>query len=389
MKSYVMKIVTLTLICLTLGSLFASAEMKPGLPKLYLNDLEVNAEYLIADSVLYLNANSLAPFGAKVCESTPDRITMVIGNTELRIDLASQIASIYPIEESKLLPKSYGVISVIRKDQVQWFSLKDLAPYMGYHYSRINNVDLYRLTDGSQTITPEALYEVVTALPKKVSSGASATDQKNYAPNKGDTSPAPKKIVYLTFDDGPNQHTDAIIKLLNKYNQKATFFMLYNGIVKQPETVKLIEKSGHGLGLHGVTHRKSLFYKADDSPLKEMNTANKALEKVLKQRTALIRTPYGSKPYLSSAQYKLLSQSGYMLWDWNVDSGDSAKSYVAPKVIETRVITGLKAKNTPVVLLHDKACTLDSLESILKWMKANGYVSKALTDEMTPLNWSK
>lgn len=389
MKSLVVKVIALFALFLTFGSLFANAEIKPGLPKLYLNDLEVSADYLIADSVLYLNTKSLAPFGAKIGESTPDKVVMVVGNTELRIDMASQIASIYPLEDSKLLPKSYTVISVIQKDQQQWFSLKDLAPYMGYQYSRINNVDLYRLTDGSQTITPEALYEVVTALPKKASAGASAADQKNYAPNKGDSAPAPKKVVYLTFDDGPNQHTEAIIKLLDKYNQKATFFMLYNGIVKQPETVKMIAKGGHGVGLHGVTHRKNLFYKTDDSPLKEMNTANKALEKVLKERTALIRTPYGSKPYLSAAQYKLLNQSGYKLWDWNVDSGDSAKSYVSPKVIETRVLTGLKAKNTPVVLLHDKACTLDSLETILKWMKANGYVSKPLTEEMTPLNWSK
>lgn len=387
MKHYALKVLFLLCFCLVLGSGLSYSEIKPGLPKLYLNDAEVSADYLISEKVIYLNSASLAPFGAKVNSDSAGNMQILLGDTVLKLDLKSSIVSVYPLGSLKLLPSSYTVVSYIKSEGQYWFSLKDLAPFMGYKYSRIHDVDLYRLTDGSETITPEALYEVNTT-PAVTKNATEPGDQKNYAPKKTD-SPNAKKIVYLTFDDGPNQYTEDIVKLLEKYDQKATFFLLYNGIVRQPETVKLLAANGHGIGLHGVTHRKNLFYKSDDSPLKEMNTDNKALEKALKKRTALIRTPYGSKPYLSSAQYKLLEQSGYKLWDWNVDSGDSAKAYVSPKTIETRVLTGLKAKTTPVVLLHDKACTLDALENILKWMKANGYVSKPLTENMTPLNWSK
>ena len=34
-----------------------------------------------------------------------------------------------------------------------------------------------------------------------------------------------EKVVYLTFDDGPSENTEEILKILEKYNVKATFFI--------------------------------------------------------------------------------------------------------------------------------------------------------------------
>lgn len=375
------------------GTQMAHAEIKPGLPKLYLNDVELNSELFIKDKVVYLKGSNLPEVGAKVIPMGTDSQRILIGNTELRLDLPSGIASVYQLDSASFLPKAYTVINFEKRDQVLWFSIKDLAPYLGYRYHRISDVDLFRLTDGSETITPAALFEINTTpaiVPTVPASGPKTEDGKNHSPSKGDKNqPAGKKVVYLTFDDGPNKQTKEILRLLKKYNMKATFFMLYNGISTEPDLVKQIDKEGHGIGLHGVTHRKNLFYKDATAPLKEMDGANKALKKVLGVETKLVRTPYGSKPYLSDAQYAELVNNDYLLWDWNVDSGDSAKTYVAPKIIETRVLTGLKAKTTPVVLLHDKTCTVDSLETILSWMSKNGYTSKPLTEDMAPLNWSK
>lgn len=375
------------------GATKSSAEIKPGLPKLYLNDQEIEVKLHIADKQLYLEGSTFTQLGAKFTTPTNSTQRIFIGNTEIRLDLPSGIASIYQMESSSFIPSAYAVVNYQRYNQKLWFSVKDLAPYLGYRYQRVMDVDLFRLTDGTQTITEQALYEINTTPPKPptVPAASPKTDEgKKNSPKKGDK-PAVigKKIVYLTFDDGPNQYTPQILKLLKKYNQKATFFMLHNGILKEPELVAQIQDEGHGLGLHGVTHRKNLFYKDAKSPLAEMDKANKALESVLGTETRLIRTPYGSKPYLSNEQYKYFVSNDYLLWDWNVDSADSTKAYVSPKVIETRVITGLKAKKIPVVLMHDKECTADSLEAILIWMSKNGYVSKPLTEEMTPLNWSK
>ncbi len=387
MKNYIYTLFFTLLFITIFGTATSFAEFKPGLPKLYLNDVEVNSTLKIVDGELYLEDESYAPFGAKVL-STNGQPHILVGDTELVLDLHTGVCAVYQLERSKFLPSNFTVIKYLREGKKLWLSTKDLAPYLGYKYTKINQVDLFRLTDGSQTITDKVLYALSTT-PPKTALASKPSDGKNYATNKPPKVSSGQKIVYLTFDDGPNQHTEQILKLLKKYDQKATFFMLYNGIQKMPDRVVQIQEAGHGLGLHGVTHRKNLFYKDDNSPLKEMNTDNEALLKVVDFKTTLIRTPYGSKPYLSSKQYKLLVNAGYNLWDWNVDSADSSKAYVSPNIIETRVITGLKSKSVPVVLMHDKACTVDALENILRWMAKNNYRSLPLTDDMAPLNWSK
>lgn len=373
-------------LCFSMAGVSASATIKPGLPKFYINDSEFTDPIKVINQQLYVKSSSMKVLGANVVQTSDLEAKILTPQKDLVLDFESCIAGVYQANHSAFLPDSYTVINYEKSGNDLWLNLKDLAPYLGYQYQRIKNVDLYRLTDGSQTITEEALYEVSTVMPKAASD--KANDGKKYAPDKANK-PAPKKVVYLTFDDGPNQYTQAILDLLKQYDQKATFFMLYNGVVKYPELTKVIIENGHGSGLHGVTHRKNLFYKDAASPLKEMKTDQAALKKASGLNTYLVRTPYGSKPYLSKAQYNELTKAGFLLWDWNVDSGDSAKAYVEPKIIETRVITGLKAKSTPIVLLHDKQCTLDALESILKWMKANGYESRPLTEDMVPFNWSK
>ena len=62
-----------------------------------------------------------------------------------------------------------------------------------------------------------------------------------------------KKIVYLTFDDGPSQNTDRILKILKKYNAKATFFVTG---CHQEYNQYIIEayKQGHTIGLHSYLH---------------------------------------------------------------------------------------------------------------------------------------
>lgn len=386
MKHKFISFILLFSLCFLMTSLSASAAFKPGLPKFYINDSEFTEPIKIVNQQLYIKSSSMKVLGATVVQNSDLEVKILTEQNDLVLNFESYMAGVYQANHSAFFPDSYTVINYVKSGNDLWLSLKDLAPYLGYHYQRIKNVDLFRLTDGTQTITEEALYEVSTVIPKATSDKTSGG--KKYAPDASNK-PTPKKIVYLTFDDGPNQYTQGILDLLNQYDQKATFFMLYNGVIKYPDLAKVIIKDGHGAGLHGVTHRKNMFYKDVASPLKEMKTDQSALKKASGLSTLLVRTPYGSKPYLSKAQYSELTKAGFLLWDWNVDSGDSAKAYVDPKVIETRVITGLKAKSTPIVLLHDKQCTLDALENILKWMKANGYESRPLTEEMTPFNWSK
>ncbi len=64
-----------------------------------------------------------------------------------------------------------------------------------------------------------------------------------------------KKIIALTFDDGPHpKYTTEILDLLNEYNIKATFFVLGKFAEQYPEIIKRQAKEGHEIGNHTYSH---------------------------------------------------------------------------------------------------------------------------------------
>lgn len=63
------------------------------------------------------------------------------------------------------------------------------------------------------------------------------------------------KVLALTFDDGPNgDFTLELLKILKKYNTKATFFQVGENIEKFPQITKRIFEEGHIIGNHLFTH---------------------------------------------------------------------------------------------------------------------------------------
>ena len=194
-----------------------------------------------------------------------------------------------------------------------------------------------------------------------------------------------KTEVYLTFDDGPSEYTEKLLDILEKYDMKATFFMLKDEMLRYPQIVNRIIKDGHAVGVHGVTHEKCDFYKNESSPLEEMNEANRTLWEISGYSTKLIRTPYGTVPHLSKEQETKLSEEGYVIWDWNIDSRDW--SYRNPSKSFCEVTKGLRCCNnsTKVILLHDTKFVNETIEILAKWMNTNGYTSRAITLELTPV----
>ena len=69
------------------------------------------------------------------------------------------------------------------------------------------------------------------------------------------------KVVYLTFDDGPNQYTPTILDILKQKKAKATFFMIEGNIKRNPKIVNRIIKEGHYPGLHSVSHDVKKLYR--------------------------------------------------------------------------------------------------------------------------------
>lgn len=192
-----------------------------------------------------------------------------------------------------------------------------------------------------------------------------------------------QKIVYLTFDDGPSAEASKLLDLLDTYGANATFFMLAPHIKEHKDVVKRMVKEGYAVGLHGVTHDASQFYHTKKSPLHEMLKDQAVLQEVTGVKTTLIRTPYGSIPYMLDSYRKETEAYGFQLWDWHIDSEDwksSGSSFVS------RVINGIQRVEGygehPVILMHDRGPTIQYLPKLLKWLKDNHYVMKKLDESM-------
>lgn len=195
-----------------------------------------------------------------------------------------------------------------------------------------------------------------------------------------------KQTIYLTFDDGPNRYTDAIIDLLDQYHAKATFFMLQPNMNKFPDTIKRMVKGGHAVGMHGVTHNASIIYQSSQTVVNEMKTGQATLEAISGVYSHLIRVPYGSVPYMKPSYFEAVYTEGFKLWDWNVDSKDW--KYHSEKYV-LHVLDQLEAFSNEgkpkVVLLHDRKSTLENLDKLLRKLTELGYEMKPLAEQLEPV----
>lgn len=123
---------------------------------------------------------------------------------------------------------------------------------------------------------------------------------------------APVAGWYLTFDDGPTPEiTEAVLKLLDQYQIKASFFLSGAQIKKHPAFVSLYAKHGHTIGFHGHEHENG-FWKSNKW-LQQNFTLPPGLESV-----RFFRAPYGR---LWPWQYSNLRCMGQWV-HWSFMAGD-------------------------------------------------------------------
>ncbi|OCA88314.1 hypothetical protein A8F94_07220 [Bacillus sp. FJAT-27225] len=192
----------------------------------------------------------------------------------------------------------------------------------------------------------------------------------------------------MTFDDGPNKVSGQILNILDQYNAKATFFMLDPNMNQFPEAVKRMASSGHALGLHGVTHDKKLFYQSSTTVISEMNQARETVKKLTGIDTILIRTPFGSSPHMTPAYKQAVSENGYRMWDWTVDSRDW--QYRSSRYVDAVIEQVEKQKNGSapiVILLHERPETLAHLPKLMDYLKKQNFTLEPLTSEMQPVQF--
>ena len=191
-------------------------------------------------------------------------------------------------------------------------------------------------------------------------------------------------VIYLTFDDGPSQHTPRLLEVLAKYNVKATFFVVGNAATGYYDD---IVAGGHAIAIHANSHDYSKIYANDDAFFKDLYAIQDKIYQLTGVMTTLMRFPGGSSNAISknysvgimSRLTKAVEAAGFQYFDWNVDSKDAGGAKTADEVFNN-VINGVKSKSAAVVLQHDiHGYSVDAVERIIQWGLANGYTFAALT----------
>lgn len=172
-----------------------------------------------------------------------------------------------------------------------------------------------------------------------------------------------KKMVALTFDDGPNHNTSNIIDVLNKYNAKATFFVLGNRIKGREDILLKMDKSGMEIGNHTYSHL--LLTKYDDDKIRrEIMDTNDLISGVIGKNVRLFRPSYGSV----NNRIKRISNMPIIIWD--IDTLDW-KSHNSKK-ITSRVVN--KVRDGDIILMHDiYSATYNAVLNIIPILRDMGY----------------
>ena len=199
-----------------------------------------------------------------------------------------------------------------------------------------------------------------------------------------------EKIVFLTFDDGPNVSvTPKVLDILKEENVKASFFVIGKCVDSHPEITKRAYDEGHYIANHGYSHNNNLLYKSSDSFLTEVKKTDLAIGNAIGVSdycSHLFRFPNGfmspSNKSKKKEAVKLLQNIDFNYIDWNCLNNDSVKKYSSSQLLNN-LIKSSKNKDILVILMHDTKDVSNSslvLKDSIKYLKGKGYVFKNFYD---------
>ncbi len=178
-----------------------------------------------------------------------------------------------------------------------------------------------------------------------------------------------EKVLYLTFDDGPeSEATEFVLKELDKYNAKATFFCIGSNVEKNPQIFNEVISKGHAIGNHTQDHPEG--WKTDTSEYIE-NTLE-AEEKIKEHNIPkLFRPPYGR---IKRKQGKRLRALGYRIIMWDVVAKDWLQT-ISEEECLSNIIDN--ASNRSIIVMHDSMKALKNvrhtLPKVLDHFSKEGY----------------
>ncbi|MBO4370184.1 MAG: polysaccharide deacetylase family protein [Paludibacteraceae bacterium] len=178
-----------------------------------------------------------------------------------------------------------------------------------------------------------------------------------------------RKVIYLTFDDGPNPlNTPWLLDELDRLQIKATFFCIGGNVERHPDLYQEIIRRGHRVGVHGYAHVRGLF------------KDRKAFDEDCAKAASLIdsdlyRPPHG-KLYID--QFKAMSKR-YKVILWDVITRDYNPKLPPEKIYDIAVKYG---RNGSIVVFHDSQKAMKNMRyafpKAVEFWKQQGYQFETL-----------
>jgi peptidoglycan/xylan/chitin deacetylase (PgdA/CDA1 family) len=193
-----------------------------------------------------------------------------------------------------------------------------------------------------------------------------------------------KKVVALTFDDGPSPiWTPKILDELKKADVKATFFMLGEHVGRYPEIARRVAEEGHEIGNHTYDHNVLIYYKTDELE-KEIRDTEKLIKNITGQTTRYFRPP---KAWLTDMEKRKIEQMGYKIVLWNLNSKDWVT--FDDKYIIKYILRHIRPGD--IILFHDSGGvftaeggdrheTVRTIPELVEKLKERGYQFVTITE---------
>jgi polysaccharide deacetylase family sporulation protein PdaB len=183
-----------------------------------------------------------------------------------------------------------------------------------------------------------------------------------------------EKKIALTFDASWGQdNTEKILDILDKYNVKATFFLVGAWVDAHPDLLKIIYDKGHEIGNHTNRH-PNMNTITKEKLIKEMETVDAKIIKITGKGTTLFRAPSGDYNDLIIDTVK--SSNRYCI-QWDVDSIDWKGE--GADIEYERIIKKTKAGS--IILFHNEATyTPQNLPRIIEYFQNKGYQFSKVSD---------
>ena len=181
------------------------------------------------------------------------------------------------------------------------------------------------------------------------------------------------KVLYLTFDDGPNGYfTPQVLGILAEHQAQATFFVIGQEAERRPELIDQMVAQGHVVGHHTWSHA-ALIDIDREALLDEIERTGEALGDAI---SPYLRPPGGE---IDQKARDVLDEQGIEMVRWTIDTEDwrgRSAEQIASTVIS-------QARPGQIVLLHDgggdRTATVAALPVILTTLREEGYTFAALS----------